>query len=437
MNLRTLAVATSTLCAFLAVSVQAASDTQIPIKAAPRAPAPAPGAPMIPAGRSDQPDGYTPVPEWLGQTRAARPGKSAAYDIETVAEGFKRGFSLNFLPDGRMIVAERSGGRIKIVGRDGKISEVEGLPDVHSNPGQGIFEMRPDRAFATNRRVYLTYAVLPDNADLSKLPRSAGIAVVASATLSADDRRLENLRVLLDAEGINARVIQAPDGTLLITSAIVSAASLDVAAWPQPQQLDSKMGKVLRINTDGSIPRDNPFVGRKDAQPEIYAFGLRENQGVAINPRTGKLWVSEHGPRGGDEINIVDKGRNYGFPLIGYGHEYDGRPINGDRTFQDGMEQPAYFWTPAVAPAGIAFYTGKLFPEWQGNLFVSALAGKALIRLVLKGDRVIGEERLLTELKTRIRDVSEGPDGALYVLTEGASVLDSAGGKLLRLVPKK
>jgi aldose sugar dehydrogenase len=165
--------------------------------------------------------------------------------------------------------------------------------------------------------------------------------------------------------------------------------------------------------------------------PEVFALGIRDDQGVAIHPRTGKLWASEHGPRGGDEINAIVKGKNYGFPTIGYGHEYTGKPINGDKTAQEGMEQPVYFWTPDIAPAGIAFYTGKLFPAWQGDLFVASLAGRALVRLVLKDERVIGEERLLADLNSRIRAVNEGPDGALYVMTDGNE------GKILKLIPKK
>ena len=206
---------------------------------------------------------------------------------------------------------------------------------------------------------------------------------------------------------------------------------IDSVDWPQPQQLDSNMGKVLRINTDGSIPKDNPFVGRAGARPEIYALGIRDDQGMAIHPRTGTLWVSEHGPRGGDEINAIEKGKDYGFPTIGYGHEYTGKPINGDKTAAAGMEQPVYFWTPDIAPAGIAFYSGKLIPGWRDNLFVAALAGKHLVRLVLNGNRVIGEERLLMDLDARIRDVHEGPDGALYVMT------DRNDGKILRLGPKR
>jgi glucose/arabinose dehydrogenase len=237
--------------------------------------------------------------------------------------------------------------------------------------------------------------------------------------------------VLLNAEGTLGRAIQAPDGTLLITSTIPAGLGINAADWPQPQQLDSNMGKILRINTDGSIPKDNPFVGRAGAHPEIYAIGFRDVQGVAIHPKTGRLWTSEHGVRGGDEINAVEKGKNYGFPVIGYGREYSGKPINGDKTAQEGMEQPVYFWTPDIAPSGIGFYTGRLFPAWQGDLFVSELVGRSLVRLVLNGERVIAEERLLTELNSRIRGVNEGPDGALYVMTDGND------GKIVKLVPKK
>jgi aldose sugar dehydrogenase len=411
--------------------VSASSVVAQTVRAIPRPPAQAPGPPK-PEDGSLAPDGYAPIPEWLGQTRAPRPAKTAAYDVETVAEGLSGAFCFTFLPDGRIIVGERPG-RIKIVGKDGKISEpIEGLPsDLWAARGQGLFDVRPDRAFATSRTIFLTYTALPEGANPAALPRSPGILLLASAKLSGDDRRLEDLKVLLSAEGTGGRVIQAPDGTLLVTSTIPAGVGINSVDWPQPQQLDSNMGKVLRINTDGSIPRDNPFAGRAGAHPEIYALGFRDVQGVAIHPRTGTLWTSEHGPRGGDEINAVEKGRNYGFPVIGYGREYTGKPINGDKTAQEGMEQPVYFWTPDIAPAGIGFCTGTLFPAWQGDLFVSTLVGRALVRLVLKDERVVGEQRLLTELNSRIRGVGEGPDGALYVLTDGAS------GRIVRLVPKK
>ncbi|PYR42184.1 MAG: glucose dehydrogenase [Acidobacteria bacterium] len=402
-----------------------------PVRAVPRPPAQAPGPPR-PEDGSAAPDGYAPIPQWLGQTRAPRPAKSAAFDAETIAEGLNGAFCFDFLPDGRIIVGER-GGRIRIVGAKGALSEqVEGLPaDLFARGGQGLFEVRPDRAFAANRTIYLTYTVLPDGSNPPSLPRSPGVLVAARAKLSSDDRRLEEVKVLLDAEGTGGRLIQARDGTLLVTATIPAGIGINSVDWPQPQQLDSNMGKVMRINADGSIPKDNPFAGRAGAHPEIYALGFRDIQGVAIHPRTGALWTSEHGPRGGDEINVVEKGKNYGFPVIGYGREYSGKPINGDKTAQDGMEQPVYFWTPDIAPAGIGFYTGKLFPAWEGNLFVATLAGKALVRLVLDGARVIAEERLLTDLNSRIRGVSEGPDGALYVMTDGQM------GKIVKLTPRK
>jgi glucose/arabinose dehydrogenase len=397
-------------------------------KTVPRPPAQPPG--QQPPGESAAPDGYQPIPQWLGQTHAPAPAKTEAFRVETFAEDLNGAFSFHFLPDGRIIVGER-GGRIKIVGRDGKISEpLDGLPEIFVGGPQGLFEVQPDRAFASNRVLYLTYTALPENADRTKLPRTAGVLMVASAKLSADERRLEGLKVLLNAEGIAGRLAQSPDGTLLISSSIPAGLGIHSEEWMQPQQLDSLMGKVLRINADGSIPKDNPFVGRAGARPEIYAFGIRDDQGIAIHPKTGKLWLSEHGPRGGDEINEIDRGKNFGFPIIGYGRDYSGKPINGDKTAQAGMEQPVYFWTPDIAPSGIGFYTGRMFPAWDGNLFVAGLVSKNVVRLVLDGDRVVAEERLLTELNTRIRGVTEGPDGALYVLTDGM------GGKILRLVKK-
>ena len=411
----------TTFATILLLLISAASQA---IRPAPRPPAAAPGPPR-PEDGSAAPDGYAPSPQWLGQTRAPVPAAASAYTVTTVAEGLSGAFCFSFLPDGRILVGERQG-RIKIVGTDGRVSApIEGLPaNLYT---RGLFDVRADRAFASNRTIYFTYAALPDGLDPAALPRSPGVLLAASARLSTDDRRLEDVRVLLDAAGTGGRLIQAPDGTLYVTSTIPAGLGINSVDWPQPQQLDSDMGKVLRINPDGSIPKDNPYAGRGGANPEIYALGFRDIQGVAIEPRTGRLWTSEHGPRGGDEINVVKKGANYGFPVIGYGREYSGRPINGDRTAQPGMEQPIYFWTPDIAPAGIAFYDGREFPSWRGNLFVAELVGRCVSRLVLAHDRVVAEERLLTDLNTRIRGVAEGPDGALYVLTDGNA------GKILRL----
>lgn len=417
---------TSCLAVGLLVAVGASMFGQTP-RPIPRAPVQTP-----PAGESAAPDGYAPIPEWAGQTRAPRPAKTAAFDVETFATGINGAFAFHFLPDGRIILSERPG-RIRIVAKDGQVSEpIGGMPtSMFAAGGQGLYEVAPDRDFAKNRVIYFTYTVLPDGRMPVPPQRSPGILMVARARLSADEKRLEDVKTLLNAEGTGGRLIQAPDGTLFITSTVPAGPGILSTDWMQPQQLDSNMGKVLRINADGSIPKDNPFVGVAGAHPEIYALGFRDDQGVAIHPRTGKLWISEHGPRGGDEIDAIEKGRNYGHPVISYGHEYSGKPVGDGKTSAPGMEQPVYFWTPDIAPAGIAFYTGKLFPAWQGDLFVGALAGRHLVRLVMSNDRVVGEERLLVDLKQRIRGVAQGPDDALYVLTDGNE------GKILKLTPRK
>lgn len=395
-------------------------------KTVPRPPAQAPG--QAPAGESAAPDGYQPLPQWLGQTRAPAPAKTEAFTVQTFAEGLN-GAAFQFLPDGRILLGERNG-RIRIIGKDGKPSEpLAGMPADMYATGQSLFSVQPDRAFATDRTIYFTYAVLPAGADPTK-QRSPAHVHVARARMSADEKHLEDVKDLVDAEGTGGRVLQANDGTLLVETTVPAGLGILSSEWMQPQQFDSLMGKVLRINTDGTIPKDNPFVATPGKRPEIYALGFRDPQGMAIHPKTGRLWTSEHGPRGGDEINEVDKGKNYGFPVIGYGRDYNGKPINGDKTVQAGLEQPAYYWTPDIAPAGIAFYTGRMFPAWNGNLFVSSLLGRYLVRLVLDGSHVVAEERLLADLNARIRGVHEGPDGSLYVLTDGAN------GKILRLVRK-
>jgi glucose/arabinose dehydrogenase len=354
-------IATTLVCFTSILAAQQPGTTNT--KPIPRPPAQNPQAPASEVG-SAAPDGYSPIPQWAGQTRAPIPAKTAAFEVQTFATGLAGGYAFHFLPDGRIIVSERPG-RIKIIEKDGRVSPpLGGLPTI--KPGsagwQNLLSVVPDREFAKNRVLYLSYASLTD-AQISNPPkRSPGVLMVARARLSEDDKSLEGIKELLNAEGTGGLVIQAKDGTLLVTSTVPAGVGINSSDWPQPQQLDSLMGKVLRINADGSIPKDNPFVNQKGARPEIYAIGFRDDGGVAIHPKTGKLWLSEHGPRGGDEINAVDKGKNYGFPIIGYGHDYTGKPVNNDKTAQPGMEQPVYFWTPDIAPAGIAFYTGKAFP---------------------------------------------------------------------------
>jgi glucose/arabinose dehydrogenase len=227
-----------------------------------------------------------------------------------------------------------------------------------------------------------------------------------------------------------SRLVFARDGTLFITQGERS----DVPGRMQAQKMDSGLGKLVRINADGTIPKDNPFFGIPTARPEIWSFGHRNVQAAALHPTTGELWEIEYGTRGGDEINIARKGKDYGWPTIAYGIEYRGGPITGNITQQTGMEQPLYYWDPVIGPSGMTFYTGSLFPQWKGSLFVGGHASLDLVRLTLDGEKVVGEERLLKDLQPkpeRIRDVRTGPDGAIYILT------DSANGRLLKLVPKK
>jgi glucose/arabinose dehydrogenase len=231
----------------------------------------------------------------------------------------------------------------------------------------------------------------------------------------------------LDAvQHYGGRLVFARDGTLFVTLGERSV----LPGRMQAQRLDGTLGKLVRINPDGSVPKDNPFVGREGARPEIWSIGHRNVQGAAIHPQTGRLWTVEHGARGGDELNIPAAGKDYGWPTITYGVEYSGKPIGEGITQKPGMEQPVYYWDPVIAPSGMAFYQADLFPAWKGSLFIGGLGGKHLVRLTLDGERVVGEERLLVDLKKRIRDVIVGPDGALYVAT------DSAEGQILKVTPK-
>jgi len=390
-----------------------------------------------------------PTPSFANQTRAPQPAQPSTYSVEIVASGLVHPWSVAFLPDGRMLVTERPG-RLRIIDQTGQLSEpLEGLPPIRAVasgapmfPPVGLHDVVLDPEFSRNQRLYLSYLAPPAGQPPGAIAaepyrewilRSAeererspiGIPQVVSARLSADGRRLEDVVVIL--EGGHRRLVFAPDGTLFITSS--TPAGRGVPIDNLPQRLSSLDGKVLRINRDGSIPPDSPWAQQAGARPEIYALGLRDPQGAAINPASGQLWTVEHGPLGGDEVNIIRAGANYGYPVISYGRQYSGEPIGDGLTALDGMQQPVYYWTPSIAPSGMQFYTGDLLPLWKGDLFIGALAGRHLVRLVLRGDRVVAEERLLEDLSQRIRDVRQGPDGALYVIT------DEPEAQLLRIVP--
>lgn len=350
--------------------------------------------------------------------------------VLTIAPGLEHPWGLAFLPDGQMLVTERPG-RLRAIGRDGKVSAaISGLPAVFAQGQGGLFDVVADSDFAKNRRIYLSYAEAGSAAEKDK----NGLAV-ASAELSADLKSLHKLRVIfrqlpkVNSSGhFGGRLVLAPDDKIFITLGDRQSRSERGKA----QDLSTHHGKIVRIKRDGSLPADNPFVQRKNIRPEIWSYGHRNIQGAALHPDTGELWISEHGPQGGDEINIARAGKNYGWPVVTYGCEYGSCFSIGEGKQKAGMEEPLTYWVPrSIAPSGLAFYSGQAFPEWQGDLFSGALAGRALWHLGLQGNRIVSRQALLAELEERIRDVKTGPDGFLYLLT------DSDAGRLLRVEPAR
>jgi len=363
---------------------------------------------------------------FVGQTRAPGVKSNVSLNVETIASGLRSPWGLAFLPDGRMLVTEKIGA-LRIIGPGGVLSPpIAGLPPVDNRGQGGLLDVALDPAFAQNGLVYWSYAK-PAGGGRNGTAAARG-KLVDGATPSLTDVKVIYTQAPTMASELHygSRLVFGTDGNLFITQGERSI----LPGRVQAQKPDSLLGKIVRIRPDGTVPDDNPFVGKAGFRPEIWSIGHRNAQGAALNPMTGELWEIEHGARGGDEINIVRKGRDYGWPTITYGIEYGGGKIGEGITAKDGMEQPIYYWDPVIAPSGMAFYTGGLFPDWKGNLFVGALGQQHLVRLVINGDKVVGEERLLVDLGERIRDVRQGPDGALYVLTDGTQ------GKLLRLSPK-
>jgi glucose/arabinose dehydrogenase len=369
-------------------------------------------------------------PAFAGQTRAPEQKLNVGFNVVPVTEGLVNPWGLAFLPDGKMLVTERPG-RLRVVNADGRhMSEpVSGLPAVDARGQGGLLDIALDPAFPTNQLIYWSYAE----------PRDGGTnntAVARGRFVDGAAPRVENVQVVfhqapsLDSPlHFGGRLVFGRDGTLFIT---LGERSIPEGRM-QAQRLDGLLGKIVRVNADGSIPKDNPFVGKAGVRPEIWSFGHRNVEAATLHPATGELWEVEHGTRGGDELNVSRKGKDYGWPTIAYGIEYQGGPITGGVQQKEGMEQPRYYWDPVIAPSGMVFYTGRLFPAWQNSLFIGGLGSLNLVRLSLKGEQVTGEERLLQDLmpqRERIRTVQQGPDGAIYLLT------DSAKGRILKLVPK-
>jgi glucose/arabinose dehydrogenase len=361
-------------------------------------------------------------PAFAGQTRApaAEPTPVA---VTVVADGLESAWALEFLPDGRMLVTEKAGTmRILPAGGDGAAIEVAGVPEVDARGQGGLLDVALSPAFADDRLIYFSFSE----------PREGGNGTTLARARLAEDgstARLENVEILFrqlptwqSTKHYGSRIVFTPDGRLFLTLGERS----DPEPRVQSQWLNSHFGKVIRLNLDGSVPDDNPFVGQDDAKPEIWSYGHRNLQSATLDGQ-GRLWTVEHGPRGGDELNRPEPGKNHGWPVITYGVDYSGRPIGQGITAKEGMEQPVYYWDPVIAPSGMAYYDADLFPEWRGSLLIGGLASQGLVRLTLDGDRVAGEERI--DLGHRIRDVKVGPDGAVYAVT------DRAGGQILRVAP--
>lgn len=382
---------------------------------------PAGAGPPVETGSPNAPGQKPAFPE---QTRAPETKANVAYQVETLATGLDHPWALAFLPDGSKLITERAG-RLRILGAHGKLSPaVAGVPAVFAEGQGGLLDVALDPDYARNGLIYWTYAE----------PREGGNGTTAARgkLVTGAAPRLEGVQVIwrqlptMDSPlHFGGRLAFARDGALFVTTGDRSI----LPGRMQAQKLDAALGKVVRLRPDGSIPADNPYLGNPQAKPEIWSIGHRNIQSAAIDPRTGQLWTVEHGAKGGDELNIPKAGKDYGWPTITYGEEYSGQPIGDGITQKAGMEQPVYYWDPVIAPSGMAFYDADLFPAWKGSLLVGGLRGY-LVRLTLSGDKVVGEERLLTDLGLRIRDVRVGPDGAVYVVT------DEDDGRVLRISPK-
>jgi glucose/arabinose dehydrogenase len=343
----------------------------------------------------------------------------APFKVTTIVEGLQHPWGLELLPDGRMLVTERPG-RMRLVTREGKLSDpLGGVPEVFARGQAGLLDVTLSPKFAQDRLVYFSFSEPGEG--------GAGTAVARGRL---GENALENVQVIWrqepKTEGPNhwgSRIVFRNDGSLFITTGD------RFTQRPKVQDLSTTIGKVLRINADGSIPKDNPFVNNKDAKPEIWSYGHRNAQAAALHPETGALWTVEHGARGGDELNQPQAGRNYGWPVITYGIDYSGVKI-GEGTEKEGMQQPVYYWDPVIAPSGATFYTGSAFPDWKGDLLIGSMNPGALVRLDMQDGKVAGETRYGGALAKRIRDIRQGSDGALYVIN------DAPNGGILKIEPR-
>ncbi|HZG53213.1 MAG TPA: PQQ-dependent sugar dehydrogenase [Pyrinomonadaceae bacterium] len=381
-------------------------------------------------------------PAFAGQTRACAVKSDVAFDVTVLAKGLERPWAVEPLPDGDLLITEKPG-RLRIVSAKGEIgspiggllpvgsggvshaSGQGGLPPITARGQGGLLDVALSPNFSRDRTIFWSF---------SEQREGGSGTSVARGRLSEDRRSLDQVRVIFRAlptynNGLHfgSRLAFGTDGMLYIT---LGDRFDKTTTRPQAQHLNSHLGKIIRIKPDGSVPADNPFTRHSGALPEIWDIGHRNVQAAAFDER-GRLWTIEHGAKGGDELNLIERGKNYGWPVATYGEEYSGEPITGAVTAREGYEQPVYYWDPVIAPSGAQFYTGDAFPQWRGSLFIGGLVSTRLVRLVIKDSRVVGEEHLLTDRGQRIRDVRQGSDGALYVVT------DESNGELWKITPRR
>ncbi|WP_346317871.1 PQQ-dependent sugar dehydrogenase [Chitinophaga sp. YIM B06452] len=361
-------------------------------------------------------------PAFPGQTRIGGIKSATAYEGKVLSTDLKSPWGITTLPDGRFLITEKKG-TMRIATADGKVSDsITGLPPVNPAGQGGLLGLRADPDFANNRMVYWVFSeALPEG----------NLTAVAKGKLSADEKKIEGATVIYRATPAykgtlhyGGRILIDKSGNLVVSTGERS----DLETRPQAQDLKSGLGKIVRITKDGKPVAGNPFEGKADARPELYSYGHRNVQGLAFHPATGDLWETEFGPRGGDELNRIEAGKNYGWPTITYGLEYSGKKIGDSIQQKAGLEQPVYYWDPVLSPSGITFYSSDSIPEWKNNLFIAGLSSTHIARLVIENNKVTGEERLLENEKERFRDITEGKDGALYAVTDG--------GKLYRIYKK-
>lgn len=361
-------------------------------------------------------------PAFAGQTRIASVKTTTPLDISILNDKLERPWAISVMPNGGFLITQKEGTMVTL-SADGKLkSKVLGLPKVDDSGQGGLLDVTLDPNFAKNRMVYFAYSE----------PQDKGVLLaIAKGKLSANETSIENQKIIYRATPsyggklqYGSRIVFDKNGNLFVSTGERSGSDIRI----QAQYLNSSLGKILHLTPDGKPVAGGPFAGKADARPEIYAYGLRNPDGLAINPQTGDLWEAEFGPKGGDEVNIIKPGKNYGWPIITYGTEYSGKKVGDGIQQKEGMEQPVYFWNPSISPGSIAFYNSDTIAEWKGNLFVGALSGSHIIRLVIKDNKVIGEERFLEGKGERFRDMVEGQDGAFYAVTDN--------GKLYKIAKK-